>query len=409
MKKNIVAVAVLMLFAAALVTGCKLGDNTTDTYNNVCKFTDCTVRFEDAAESWQHYSVTLHRSASATASQNSEYSAKTVTLKLILITSSGGGYTLSSGNYSLGSAKTPNTILTGDGTSLCIASETSYGEDFTVLSDAEISVSSYDGTYQIEGTVSVAGGLSVQFSYFGHPDFLNIPQEQQPGKPLSVIDFESAVLGASSQYSDILWGRELAEQLEDGTCIYDGLLYSEAEASFGSYYSYDGQWETWGGFAISNNRNTDDLGYDYSNQFSVYARQNSTFAVGYVFGDWGGHYANPIIEFSAPVTVVSADIANANKMYHYCNANPVVGFDDNAQPLKVDLVITGFDAQGAETGSVICTLAAEGRVLDDWTSADLSALGRVSRLTFGIDSNDVGEYGLNVPAFFCLDNIAYRQ
>ncbi len=56
--------------------------------------------------------------------------------------------------------------------------------------------------------------------------------------------------------------------------------------------------ESWGGFALSANRDLEDLGMDYSNQFSVYASDNTKFAVGYAFGDWGGEYGVPVIEFS---------------------------------------------------------------------------------------------------------------
>ena len=403
--KRLIGIA-FTIVVSMLATGCRLDNHSSNTGSEVCKLTYGSAHLEETADGWQRYAVTLHRDASATSTAG--YAGSTVTLRLDLVTAAQTDRTLASGDYSLSAAKTPYAVLSGDGSAVCITTSSSYGEEFTRLSQAAVTVASFGTTYQISGTIAADNGISMEFSFFGVLEVEGAPEPDQPQEPAVTIDFETAVLGQSSQYTDILWGREVAEEFADGSLEYDGLLYSEAGASFGSYYSFDGAWEMWGGFAISSNRNLDDLGYDYSNQFSVYAPDASQFALGYIFGEWGGHYANPIVEFSEPVTILSADIANANKTYHYCTSNPTVGFDDERQPIRVELVIDGFDAQGEQTGRVTFPLAADGRVLDSWTRVDLSALGQVARLTFDITSNDVGEYGLNVPAFFCIDNIACR-
>ena len=36
---------------------------------------------------------------------------------------------------------------------------------------------------------------------------------------------------------------------------------------------------------------------------------------------------------------------------------------------------------------------------------DLGSLGRVDSLMFALESTDVGEWGMNTPAFFCIDNL----
>ena len=396
----------LTIMMAVLATGCRLDNHSSNTGSEVCKLTYGSAHLEETSDGWQRYAVTLHRDASATSTAG--YAGSAVTLRLDLITAVQSDRTLASGDYSLSATKTPYAIISGDGSAVCITTSSSYGEEFTRLSQAAVTVASFGATYQISGTIATDTGINMEFSYFGELDVEGAPEPDQPQEPAVTIDFETAVLGSSSQYTNILWGREVAEEFADGSMEYNGLLYSEAGASFGSYYSFDGAWEMWGGFAISSNRNLDDLGYDYSNQFSVYAPDASQFALGYVFGEWGGSYANPVVEFAEPVSILSADIANANKTYHYCISNPTVGFDDERQPIWVKLVIEGFDAQGVQTGQVTCTLADEGRVLDDWTNVDLSALGQVARLTFDITSNDIGEYGLNVPAFFCIDNIVCR-
>lgn len=43
-------------------------------------------------------------------------------------------------------------------------------------------------------------------------------------------------------------------------------------------------------------------------------------------------------------------------------------------------------------------------IVRDWQWVDLSALGNVDSLQFQLSSSDVGIYGMNTPAFFCIDN-----
>ena len=44
-------------------------------------------------------------------------------------------------------------------------------------------------------------------------------------------------------------------------------------------------------------------------------------------------------------------------------------------------------------------------ILDEWTWLDLSSLGRADSLSFQFSSSDVGNYGINTPTYFCMDNI----
>lgn len=44
-------------------------------------------------------------------------------------------------------------------------------------------------------------------------------------------------------------------------------------------------------------------------------------------------------------------------------------------------------------------------IVDDWQWIDLSSLGNVDSLLFTLQSSDVGDFGINTPLFFCLDNL----
>lgn len=65
---------------------------------------------------------------------------------------------------------------------------------------------------------------------------------------------------------------------------------------------------------------------------------------------------------------------------------------------------------GVETGTVNCYLvdwrdAANKKTVTDWEWLDLTSLGNVDELNVNVDSDDSGDYGLNIPTYFCFDNL----
>lgn len=50
--------------------------------------------------------------------------------------------------------------------------------------------------------------------------------------------------------------------------------------------------------------------------------------------------------------------------------------------------------------------SSEDYILSDWTYIDLSSL-HGERLSFQLFSSDVGGFGINTPAFFCIDDLSY--
>lgn len=75
------------------------------------------------------------------------------------------------------------------------------------------------------------------------------------------------------------------------------------------------------------------------------------------------------------------------------------------------LTITGF-AQGQELAQKVTFYLADFRnddnskdyIVKTWKWVDLSTLGAVDSLKFSLSSSDVGEYGINTPLYFCIDN-----
>lgn len=74
------------------------------------------------------------------------------------------------------------------------------------------------------------------------------------------------------------------------------------------------------------------------------------------------------------------------------------------------LTVTGYDAEGNTTGTKDFYLADlrdadKAYIINDWRYVDLSGLGKVKKLGFTMSSSDNGEYGMNTPAYFCVDNV----
>lgn len=68
------------------------------------------------------------------------------------------------------------------------------------------------------------------------------------------------------------------------------------------------------------------------------------------------------------------------------------------------LTINGYlNGDGIDT-QVEVYLAKDGKYIGQWTYVDLTQFGSVDALTFSLSSTDNGSYGMNTPAYFCLDN-----
>lgn len=61
---------------------------------------------------------------------------------------------------------------------------------------------------------------------------------------------------------------------------------------------------------------------------------------------------------------------------------------------------------GVPVNSKVDFYLAQGtEILTEWTYVDLSTLGEVDELTFSMSGSRTGEYGLNTPSYFCIDNL----
>ncbi len=198
----------------------------------------------------------------------------------------------------------------------------------------------------------------------------------------------------------------------DGSDMTGGFI--DAGTYFVNYYdtSYGGFWN--GGFAYSNMIDTVTAGY--MNEFSVmtgHAYSGNNFAVVNP-GAFNTTYLKP-----NPVAKISG-MYITNSTYAYISMRDgdayakKFGGTSGDDPDWFKLTVIGYINE-TFTDSVEFYLAdfrfsdnAQDYIVKDWTWVDMLALGNVDSVAFRLSSSDVGMYGMNTPAFFCIDHIQYE-
>lgn len=172
---------------------------------------------------------------------------------------------------------------------------------------------------------------------------------------------------------------------------------------------YNSDFMSWSGWAITNL--TDNTTPGFMNQYSAIpgsGHASETYATTFVF----------------PETVIRLDEGAApegvyitNSTYAYFSMLAGDAFAKKFGGLSGDdpdfflLTINAYADGELSQNEVEFYLAdytfsdnSQDYIVDEWTYVDLSALGAADSLSFTLSSSDVGEFGMNTPAYFCIDD-----
>lgn len=162
------------------------------------------------------------------------------------------------------------------------------------------------------------------------------------------------------------------------------------------------KWGSWTGFAISASKDT-------SFQSYVLGQFRNVVGGGYNSDNFGVVYDSAdSISIDNGAVVQGLYLTNSA----YARHSFAIG-DKFTKPFSADscffkLTITGVKADGTTVSKDI-TLAdyANGavRYISDWQWVDLTSFGEVRALKFAFDGSDKGAWGLNTPAYVCIDNL----
>jgi hypothetical protein len=184
-----------------------------------------------------------------------------------------------------------------------------------------------------------------------------------------------------------------------------GTPWTTQGVSFSNTYGVDASYAFpyWYGFAYSNVVNTTDV--TFGNQYASYpggGYQSANYAVAYSDG--------------ATITLPSASalsgfrIANTTYAYGAMMFTDPYNFSTPLGPGSWFSVTAAGSLGGRPTGSLDYYLAdlrtpTSPGVLAGWAWFDLSSLGVVDSVSFSFAGSDIGDYGLNTPAYFAMDNL----
>ncbi len=179
---------------------------------------------------------------------------------------------------------------------------------------------------------------------------------------------------------------------------------------------YDQDWSTWSGFAYSQKNDVQTEGW--SNQYSVYDASNGNNKFAVFFPPFG---SEAFASFSEDAEYQVKSISLCNSSYVALSmkngdayAKKFGGATGN-DPDWLKVTITGYDAAGTSTGTVDFYLADyrnadnfKDYIVNKWTEVDLSSLGKINKIKLSLSSSDNGDWGMNTPAYVCIDNIKYE-
>lgn len=200
-----------------------------------------------------------------------------------------------------------------------------------------------------------------------------------------------------------------AESYENGSGLTGSFVSGGATFDNNYFPTFDG----FSGFAASTL--TDNTTPGFGNQFAniTGGGGGGTGGYGVFFETFGspGRITLPSVQ-----TVTGADFTNttytALSMLSGDAFAKQFGGVTGTDPDYFRLLIEGFDDFNVSTGVVEFMLADYRNlggtldyIIDQWTWVDLTGLGDVRSLGFSFESSDVGEFGINTPQYFAIDNL----
>lgn len=197
--------------------------------------------------------------------------------------------------------------------------------------------------------------------------------------------------------------------LKGDTVLKDTSFVSKDLSFQNNFTDYGGGFTSWSGFACSSKKDRTTAGY--TNDLSVYsnsAASENKFGVFY----YSSYDQVAFCVFTNNNEYVIKELKLNNNTYAYLSMR-----DGDAYAKKFvagdwfKVTIYGYGANGIVKDSVEYYLAdfrnGKSYICSEWTTVNIAKLRAVNKITFGFSSSDTGDYGMNTPAYVCVDDITY--
>ena len=167
--------------------------------------------------------------------------------------------------------------------------------------------------------------------------------------------------------------------------------------------SYGGM--SWEGFTLST------VSQDTASVFGCVANGGlggiaNPYVIGY-YSEWvsaSQGYSSNIIDFNGEYYTEYVYICqNSNTMEGITNG--VFNSRPFTQEDTLTLIIQALDSTMQPTATTHYYLAVDGQKNNGWVKVPLNSLGKTSRLSFSMQTTEIGEFGSNTPLYFALDGL----
>jgi hypothetical protein len=179
--------------------------------------------------------------------------------------------------------------------------------------------------------------------------------------------------------------------------------------TFKNSYSYDEDYkiESWSGWSYSNTSDVTTAGF--TNQFSAYTGVDHTTDPGTNYAVYGLPWPlTPTLTLAPNTTAKSVWLTNTTyAALSMLNGDSFARKFGDSDWFK--LTILGDNGSSVEFYLADYRFSdnSQNYIVDKWTQVDLRGLGDARTLTFELSSSDEGEYGMNTPAYFAMDDLEF--
>lgn len=217
------------------------------------------------------------------------------------------------------------------------------------------------------------------------------------------VDLENLLVGPETEWSGNKSGIEI--QGEYGSTWKNQFSGSDKIFIFDNYYSVIDSYFSWGGFMVTNKSDINTASYTNNSAITGKAASGSVYLTA------NSNSMTPaVISFQGEKNYIVKGLKVTNSTYAYHSMKKGDGFAKKFEEGDwFKLTIRGYDATDNPTQSLEVYLAdfrnGKTEILNNWKWIELSTLGKVKSLHFSLSSTDNGDYGMNTPSYFCMDDV----
>ena len=207
----------------------------------------------------------------------------------------------------------------------------------------------------------------------------------------TVATFEEAAISPAAQQSYLAFTTDTTALLASGN--YE---LSQTVAYGGTYVT---------GAVVTNI--TDTTFKDYTDAYKSIAggaKGGKNYVVWYEDG-----FSGNAIKLKEAATVAGMYVCNNVYAYNSITKGDAIAGDPFGHDDWFLLSIGGM-LDGKMVNTQVDFYLAKGKnVVTDWTYVDLSQLGKVDAIFFTLSGSKTGDWGLNTPTYFCIDNLGAKK